>query len=150
MLPAVREVETECSQQNYSSGDCEPPSLSPPPTRIDRPPIHTLGNNGRQQPITALRNGLDVGRFPRIVFEDSTQFGNGARQHFFGDKGFWPYLTKNMLLGENSPGPFRQGYQHLHDLGFHMDRVPIALEAVQLGSYPPLPDPESARQTNLH
>src|SRR5580704_2152521 len=149
MLAAIHEVETERSEQNNCSGDCEPPSLSLPPTRTDRLPIDSLSNNWGQEPITALRNGLDVGRLPRIVFEDSTQFGNGARQHFLGDKGFWPYLTKNMLLGENIPGLLGQGYQYLHDLGFDVDRAPVTLEAVQLRSHSPLPDPESAGQTVL-
>ena len=72
----------------------------------------------RNQPIAALRDGLDRVGLLRIVHEQPAQFRDRARKDIVRHGGIRPRRVEQLVFRHHLPGALGQTDEHQHHLGF--------------------------------
>ena len=80
----------------------------------------------RNEPIAALRHGLDISRLECIVAERLAQLRNGARQHVRRHERVLPRRVEQFFLGDKPVAVLDQVAKHVERLRLERNRLPCA------------------------
>ena len=93
--------------------------------------LDRYGSDRGDQPVPALRDGLDDPRMLRIILEQTPQLGDRTGEHIIADRGVGPGGLEQPLLRHHLAGALRETQEHQHDLGFEACRAARARHAVE-------------------
>ncbi len=117
-----------------------------------RPPIPLLRRvgdagrgNGRDQPIAALRDGLDVARRVGIVAQRLAQLDDRLRERVVSDHDTRPDVREQLLAPHHLAGPRRELDEHLGHLEFEAHHFGAPAQFIAAGVQAPFPHLEVLR-----
>jgi len=90
-----------------------------------------------------VTDSLDHARSVGIVIEQTSQFGNGPRQHLFIDDSAVPDGVEQFAAGDHLVRPSSQAEQDRHHARLDLNLTAVTTEAIQIGADSPPVEDES-------
>jgi hypothetical protein len=107
----------------------------------------SIGNvHIRDEPVTALADGLDVAGVVSVVAERLAQVGDAALQRVVRHELGLPHRVEQLVLGHHLAGTGGEAEQHVHRLELELHRAVASRQPVQTRLHEPVADEERLRR----